>query len=787
MKLRFNWLLFILSLFIFCEKRDYKNPYDPKGSSKATVPNDLAAIALSDTTIKVQWRYNGDVIGFKIERKDSSIGQFKQLAQIEKDSTSYIDTNLKTDLHYYYQVKAFTASSESFAETDIKHDFPVPSELKAVRISDTLITLTWKDNSIFETGFCVERRQGTEGAFSKIGLLEANVTTFSDSQIGWGAAYFYRVKAFTPHNQSGYSNESNLTPTFPVPTNLNVTQLTDTKVKLEWEDNSSFESGFEIERKDGDSGEYSEIASVGSNVTSYEDNTVQLWETYYYRIRALTTQNISAYSNEKGITLIIPAPSNLIASQLTDTKAKLEWQDNSGFEGGFKVERKIGSSGSYTEITVLAANSTAYINENLQLGVIYFYRVITLFNGEQSEYSNEIGVNMTFPAPSNLQITVLSTQAIRLTWQDNCNFEEGFLIERAEEENGFQEIGQLDANITAYTDNSLPLPEIGRSFKYRLKAITYFNHSDFVEKAIKATPSFSQHTTLSEHSGSVCSVAFSPDGQYFASGSEDSTIRIWHVGDWSNIKTLTQSLFVPKVVFSPDGQYLAAGINNNPIHIWSVGEWNLLKTLLVPPHSETKPVFSPDGQYLAASINSTDRTIRFWDVGSWSEIANVDGSTAAFSPNTQYIAILSKGTIIILRVGEWSQSSILSADNMTSVWGIMAFSPDGQYLLASDDWYDILDIWRVSDWTQFTPISSYALGDGLVFSPDGQYLVSWGDWNLQILHVGDWDQLIMLNNASPSARSAAFSPDMRYLAISYSDGTIRILSGQPEWHWEVKP
>ena len=65
---------------------------------------------------------------------------------------------------------------------------------------------------------------------------------------------------------------------------------------------------------------------------------------------------------------------------------------------------------------------------------------------------------------------------------------------------------------------------------------------------------------LIEHSWRVNSLAFSPNGEYLASGSDDNTIGIWNVSSAKHIYTLTGHFSgVSSVVFSPNGEYLAFG------------------------------------------------------------------------------------------------------------------------------------------------------------------------------------------------------------------------------------
>ena len=69
-------------------------------------------------------------------------------------------------------------------------------------------------------------------------------------------------------------------------------------LNLQWSDNSSNESGFKIERKTGTGGSYSQIGTVGANVTSYNDAAIAGGSTYCYRVRAFNGAGDSGYSND---------------------------------------------------------------------------------------------------------------------------------------------------------------------------------------------------------------------------------------------------------------------------------------------------------------------------------------------------------------------------------------------------------------------------------------------------------------------------------------------------------
>lgn len=179
-----------------------------------------------------------------------------------------------------------------------------PTNLSAASISTSQINLTWVDNATNETGQSLERCQGTGCSnFTPIATLAVGATSYSDTALAAGASYSYRVRA---QNSTGYSVYSNtatkvtaIAKLAPVaPSNLTALSIARYKVILGWADNASNESGFQIERCKGTAcTNFSKIAAVGANVTSYANSNLSRNTSYSYRVRAINSAGKSAYSN----------------------------------------------------------------------------------------------------------------------------------------------------------------------------------------------------------------------------------------------------------------------------------------------------------------------------------------------------------------------------------------------------------------------------------------------------------------------------------------------------------
>ncbi|MEM7107103.1 MAG: HNH/endonuclease VII fold putative polymorphic toxin [Bacteroidota bacterium] len=80
-----------------------------------------------------------------------------------------------------------------------------PSQLSLAHLDQTLIALTWEDNSLDETGFSLERSETTGAGFVEIASLGADATAYLDEGLTENTTYYYRVLALGSSMSSDYS------------------------------------------------------------------------------------------------------------------------------------------------------------------------------------------------------------------------------------------------------------------------------------------------------------------------------------------------------------------------------------------------------------------------------------------------------------------------------------------------------------------------------------------------------------------------------------------------------
>ncbi len=158
--------------------------------------------------------------------------------------------------------------------------------------------------------------------------------------------------------------------------------------------------------------------------------------------------------------------------------------------------------------------------------------------------------------------------------------------------------------------------------------------------------------TLEWQEDAVYSVAFSPDGKIFASGSADKTIQLWDLRTNGPLRTLeghTDTVY--SIAFSRDSKYLVSGSRDGTAIIWEIQTGNIIKKLEGHKGAILSVAYSPNGKMIASG--GRDNIIRLWDALTGELISTLEGHTnsvtdVAFSPDSEILASSSVDKSIIL-------------------------------------------------------------------------------------------------------------------------------------------
>jgi len=273
-----------------------------------------------------------------------------------------------------------------------------------------------------------------------------------------------------------------------------------------------------------------------------------------------------------------------------------------------------------------------------------------------------------------------------------------------------------------------------------------------------------------KHKSCVNSIAFSPDGRYLASESYCGVVKLIRLSDFQEVYSNGHRNYVNNIAFSPDGQYLASGSNDGVVKLIRLSDFQEVHHY---QHSSSvrSIAFSPDGQYLASGSNDSSvkliRLLDFKEVHSYGHRNYVN--SIAFSPDGQYLASGSNdNSVKLIRLLDFKE--VLSYEHRNYVNNI-AFSPDGWYLASGSNDNSVILI-RLSD---FKVMHSYQLSDfvgRIAFSPDGEFLAISGSYKtVNLIRLSDFKVVHQYND---SEKPIAFSPDGQFFASGSVDGSVKL-------------
>ena len=338
-------------------------------------------------------------------------------------------------------------------------------------MSAAQINLVWTAATGTVDTYRVERSTTTSTGFTEVASLDSLTVAFvNNTGLSSATQYFYKVRACNTGGCSAYSPEVTATSAPGPPTSVTATTASSTQINLNWTATTGTVSSYRVERSTTSGSGFSEVDSVASSVTTFQNNTGLTPGTqYFYRMRACNVGGCSVYAAQVTATTRPAAPINPVATTVSATQINLSWTASAGTVD-YRVERSTTSGSGFAEVATVATATLS--NTGLTAATRYFYRVRACNVGGCSAFSTEVSA-LTLPlppgAPSALGATTVSAAQINLSWGAATGTVDTYRVERSTTaSSGFVEIASLANTATTFQNNTGLAP--ATQYFYRLRA-----------------------------------------------------------------------------------------------------------------------------------------------------------------------------------------------------------------------------------------------------------------------------------------------------------------------------
>ncbi len=371
----------------------------------------------------------------------------------------FLPENIVTEMNTNIILKVYLLTAIFFSAITCTWALNAPTGLKARAFSPGEIRLTWIDQSTDETNFQLERSLDGK-TFTVIAVLEKDRVLYADSSLSAGTVYGYRLCAKNATETSGYVY-ADLLSTPSAPAIPDITRLTGNTLSVQYENSNTSENS--------------------PKVIDNDINTKYLFNSSYGWIKITLPKPYVVEQYE-----IVSAND---ASERDPKNWKLEGSNDNSTWTGIDVQQNQKFLNRKSPLHYVVDNTTSY----------KYYRLnITGNNGgsmtqlaEFRLYANRDAEEMmaeAVEAPTTFNAVAVSGNQIQLSWKDNSNNEDYFLLQRSTDGSNWDWEQRIQANDNFYRSVSL---KANTQYTYRLRAENKYRQSAWAivaQKTMDDTP-----------------------------------------------------------------------------------------------------------------------------------------------------------------------------------------------------------------------------------------------------------------------------------------------------------
>ncbi|MBC7892645.1 MAG: hypothetical protein H7Y12_10560 [Sphingobacteriaceae bacterium] len=281
-----------------------------------------------------------------------------------------------------------------------------PPVLMALAQSSTQIRVEWRSIPAGASELLLERGTSATGPFVEVGRYPASPGASTDTGLGKGTTYFYRLRALSSSSESAPALSQASTFPLEVPV-LMVTTVGPTQLRLDWQVVASAAT-YTLERSELPTGPFVQVTVLNAPTLTYLDGPLKRNTTYYYRLKARSVAGESGYGAASGTTLTFDSP-ELSATAISYAQIHLTWSIPAGNPvKTWALERSPSASGPFVAIAAPDAATMSFTDEKLTPQTTFHYRLRAVAEG---------GITSTWAIANATTLLLTGLENPNATWR----------------------------------------------------------------------------------------------------------------------------------------------------------------------------------------------------------------------------------------------------------------------------------------------------------------------------------------------------------------------------------